>query len=108
MSMHKIPLSDTERAGLSAHGLDIGRPSQLSDAFRQGIAWCQGSELSAALAKVEELERDAMRYRHLRASFVRGHSHDLRWFLWRTTPLTAEGLDKDIDAAIASTQKTKQ
>jgi len=39
MSMHRKPLTDLERAGLEAHGLDIGTPSQLSDAFRQGIAW---------------------------------------------------------------------
>jgi hypothetical protein len=41
MSMHKIPLTPIEEAGLRAHGLDIGTPSQLSDAFRQGIAWAQ-------------------------------------------------------------------
>ena len=39
MSMHKIPLTPTEESGLRAHGLDIGTPSQLSDAFRQGVAW---------------------------------------------------------------------
>ncbi len=39
MSMHKIPLTTIEEAGLRAHGLDIGTPSQLSDAFRQGVAF---------------------------------------------------------------------
>lgn len=39
MSMHKIPLTPLEESGLRAHGLDIGTPSQLSDAFRQGIAF---------------------------------------------------------------------
>jgi hypothetical protein len=41
MSMHKIPLTPTEEAGLHAHGLqsNIGKPSQLTDAFRQGVAW---------------------------------------------------------------------
>lgn len=39
MSMHRIPLTKTEEAGLRAHGLDIGTPSQLSDVFRQGVAW---------------------------------------------------------------------
>lgn len=39
MSMHKIPLTELEELGLRAHGLDIGTPSQLSDAFRQGVAW---------------------------------------------------------------------
>jgi hypothetical protein len=39
MSMHKIPLTPIEEAGLRAHGLDIGTPSQLSDAFRQGVRY---------------------------------------------------------------------
>lgn len=39
MSMHKKPLTPLERAGLEAHGLDIGTPSQLSDVFRQGVAF---------------------------------------------------------------------
>jgi hypothetical protein len=41
MSMHKIPLTELERAGLKAHGLDIGKPSQLSDCFRSGIKFAQ-------------------------------------------------------------------
>ena len=51
--MHNTPLSNLEKAGLGAHGLDIGKPSQLSDAFRQGVSWalehadidCCGEEL---------------------------------------------------------------
>jgi hypothetical protein len=39
MSMHKIPLTNLELSGLRAHGLDVGKPSQLSDAFRQGVKW---------------------------------------------------------------------
>ena len=39
MSMHKVPLSKLEEEGLKLHGLLVGKPSQLSDAFRQGIAW---------------------------------------------------------------------
>ena len=39
MSMHKIPLTPIEESGLRAHGLDIGKPSQLSDAFRQGVRY---------------------------------------------------------------------
>lgn len=39
MSMHKKPLTRLEEDGLRAHGLFIGTPSQLSDAFRQGVAW---------------------------------------------------------------------
>lgn len=39
MSMHAIALSELEEEGLRAHGLDIGTPSQLSDAFRHGVKW---------------------------------------------------------------------
>lgn len=39
MSMHKIPLTPLEEEGLRLHGLDIGTPSQLSDAFRLGMNW---------------------------------------------------------------------
>jgi len=39
MSMHSTPLTQAEEAGLRAHGLKIGTPSQLSDAFRQGMAY---------------------------------------------------------------------
>jgi hypothetical protein len=41
MSMHKVPLTPTEEAGFHAHGLqrNIGKPSQLADVFRQGVAW---------------------------------------------------------------------
>jgi hypothetical protein len=44
MSMHKKPLTAIEESGLRAHGLDIGTPSQLSDVFRQGVAWAQKAE----------------------------------------------------------------
>ena len=39
MSMHRIPLTELERAGLINHGLAAGNPSQLSDAFRHGMKW---------------------------------------------------------------------
>lgn len=39
MSMHKIELTEIEREGLEKHGLSTDGPSQLSDAFRQGVAW---------------------------------------------------------------------
>lgn len=41
MSMHKQPLTKLEQEGLEKHGLPVDSPSQLSDAFRQGIAWLQ-------------------------------------------------------------------
>lgn len=39
MDDHKVPLTPIEEEGLRAHGLNIGTPSQLSDAFRQGVKW---------------------------------------------------------------------
>ena len=46
MSMHAVPLTPTEEAGFRAHGLQrhIGKPSQLADVFRQGIAWGEAAE----------------------------------------------------------------
>ena len=48
MSMHKIPLTPIEESGLRAHGLDIGKPSQLSDAFRQGVRYAIAPAAPAA------------------------------------------------------------
>lgn len=47
--MHKTPLTDLEREGLIAHGLEskIGRPSQLVDSFRLGVAWALNQSLPA-------------------------------------------------------------
>lgn len=58
MSMHKIPLTPIEESGLRAHGLDIGKPSQLSDAFRQGVRYAsaqlpsQGGEAVEVVASI--------------------------------------------------------
>jgi hypothetical protein len=39
MSMHKRLLTDHEIEGLTLHNLTVDSPSQLSDAFRLGMAW---------------------------------------------------------------------
>ena len=39
VSMHNTPLTLIEEAGLAAHRLPVGKASQLSDAFRHGVAW---------------------------------------------------------------------
>lgn len=61
MSMHKTPLTELERSGLVAHGLVCDAPSQLSDAFRLGMAWSQRAALSqepnAATAKKAQWPR---------------------------------------------------
>lgn len=44
MSMHRKPLTELEEEGLYAHGLIVGTPSQLSDAFRQGVAWALSND----------------------------------------------------------------
>lgn len=53
MSMHNIPLTEIEEAGLREHGLNIGVPSQTSDAFRQGVAW--GLKSAREKARLEVL-----------------------------------------------------
>lgn len=45
MSMHRIPLTELERTGLINHGLDVGKPSQLSDAFRHGMKWAMDNSM---------------------------------------------------------------
>lgn len=37
--MHKTPLTQSERLGLTSHNLTVDAPSQLSDCFRLGMAW---------------------------------------------------------------------
>jgi len=57
MSQHKIPLTPIEESGLRAHRLPIGKPSQLSDVFRQGIKWAlrpqtERDELAALMGTI--------------------------------------------------------
>lgn len=56
MSMHKVPVTELERRGLESHGLDIGTPSQLSDVFRQGVAWGSSSVQGESVAWVIDTE----------------------------------------------------
>lgn len=60
MSMHKIPCTKLEVKGLTAHGLArrIGKPDQLIDVFRQGVAWAlnNSDELQTLLQRNAELE----------------------------------------------------
>jgi hypothetical protein len=58
MSLHNVPLTEIEESGLKAHGLDIGVPSQLSDAFRLGIAWAFRVESNAE----KEILQDELQY----------------------------------------------
>jgi hypothetical protein len=51
MSMHIKPLAPIEEAGLRAHGLPVGTPSQLADAFRLGMAWSDKARAEASLAE---------------------------------------------------------
>ena len=51
MSMHKVPLTPLEEEGLKKHGLPIGIPSQLSDAFRHGVAWVLAQKDQKDLAR---------------------------------------------------------
>lgn len=55
MSMHKIPLTSMEEDGLRNHRLPIGTPSQLSDCFRQGMAWALSQVSHVVELRVEYL-----------------------------------------------------
>lgn len=57
MSMHRIPLTELEREGLSKHGLDIGTPSQLSDCFRLGMRWALEEQWNPANTPPSEIGR---------------------------------------------------
>lgn len=53
--MHKIPLTSMEEDGLRNHRLPIGTPSQLSDCFRQGMAWALSQASHVVELKVDYL-----------------------------------------------------
>ena len=60
MSMHTIALTELEGEGLRAHGLDIGTPSQLSDAFRHGVKWALEQSAPAHVSVSRELLIDCV------------------------------------------------
>lgn len=60
MSMHKIPLTDMEYNGLIAHGFDVHKPSQLSDAFRLGVAWVLSQTTQIDYASLDPIQRLAV------------------------------------------------
>ena len=70
MSMHKIPLTAAEEEGLKRHGLARGTPSQLSDVFRQGMAFAKENRdriqqkmiarLNAADERISQLEAQSV------------------------------------------------
>ena len=51
MSLHLKHLTPAEEAGLRAHGLPVGGPSQLADAFRLGMAWAEKARAESTLAE---------------------------------------------------------
>lgn len=57
MSMHNVPLTDIELNGLIKHGLDIGTPSQIADAFRRGVAWASDHYIERLRVIHEHLTR---------------------------------------------------
>ncbi len=61
MSMHIKPLTPIEEAGLRAHGLPVGTPSQLADAFRLGMAWADKARAESTLAEEREAAPKAVR-----------------------------------------------
>ncbi len=60
MSLHNVELTPAEEAGLSQHRLPIGKPSQLSDCFRIGMAYSDKiheAEIAELKAKIAELNK---------------------------------------------------
>lgn len=60
MSMHNIPLTDLEREGLIKHGLSTDSPSQLSDAFRAGMAWALKDKNDGSLVDFKKLSKEEL------------------------------------------------
>lgn len=76
MSMHRIPLTEVEEYGLRAHGLDIGTPSQLSDAFRQGLKYGQldsNSEIAELKRQLEEANEQADIHRQWNLGYMKSN-----------------------------------
>lgn len=78
MSMHKIPLTELERAGLTAHGLDIGKPSQLSDVFRHGVKWALDNAVPQWIPVSERLPYDDELVLVYDSEGTHGHVYTLR------------------------------
>lgn len=80
MSLHKKPLSELEREGLEAHGLDIGKPSQLSDVFRLGVAWALRQESETKAQAVDEAYLNGARgFREHLATYFKPVTMDKAW-----------------------------
>ena len=79
MSMHRIPLTELERAGLINHGLAAGNPSQLSDAFRHGMKWATDNSVIKWIPVSERLPENEGTY------FCLGHGGAPFVCLFRTT-----------------------
>jgi hypothetical protein len=96
-----LPPIPQARVNFADHSYPAYSAKQMEEYARAAILAYESAKPKEAEG---ELERDAARYRHMRSSFVRTGSdkHDLRWFLSRRSPLTAEGLDADIDRAMLS------
>ena len=79
MSMHRIPLTKLEHDGLTAHGLDIGTPSQLSDCFRHGVKWAIDNSVIKWIPVSEQMPENEGTY------FCLGHNGTPFVCLFRTT-----------------------
>ena len=85
MSNHKTPVTELERKGLVAHGLGrcIGKPSQLADVFRQGVAWAllkqdkpDAREMTNMLRAMQAGEMTVSRGRELLDMWLAGNYSD--------------------------------
>ena len=67
MSMHKIPLMEIERSGLQNHGLAIGKPSQLSDVFRQGVRYALTMIAAESAPGTSPVQEESLEMLHIPA-----------------------------------------
>jgi len=105
MSMHKKPLTPLEEEGLKRHGLPIGEPSQLSDAFRQGMAWQKQQHTTHMVTRpptrvlvnlhggaIHDVQADSP----AEVLFISNHSSDVAEFMGEDAPAlvpTSENMD---------------
>ena len=79
MSIHRIPLTELERAGLINYGLAVGKPSQLSDVFRHGMKWAIDNSVIKWISVDDQLPENEGTY------FCLGHNGTPFVCLFRTT-----------------------
>ncbi|WFS20615.1 hypothetical protein P9K38_09865 [Pseudomonas sp. 905_Psudmo1] len=87
-----------------AHGEDFTdeQAAELPAQIEEYRRLTEPQEILSLLEENGRLRANSERYLWMRSSFVRNRKHSLVWYLPMLSPLTADGLDANIDAAIAA------